>query len=57
MNEIIRRTIRQGGTLRAPFMHLSFLALSTSPKWKLTDWGLIDVESFRVLDSVVEPLG
>ena len=44
---------RLGGTLHAPFMHLSFLALSTSPKWKLTDHGLIDVESFRVLEPLV----
>ncbi|HSQ33867.1 MAG TPA: adenine deaminase, partial [Peptostreptococcaceae bacterium] len=31
-----------GCTIHAPFMHLSFLALSTSPKWKITDKGLID---------------
>jgi adenine deaminase len=43
---------RLGGTIHAPFMHLSFLALSTSPKWKLTDRGLIDVESFTVLDPI-----
>ena len=43
-----------GGTLHAPFMHLSFLALSTSPKWKLTDRGIVDVESFTVLPGVVE---
>lgn len=55
LEDLVRN--RLGGTLHAPFMHLSFLALSTSPKWKLTDRGLIDVESFRVLDSVVEPFG
>jgi adenine deaminase len=42
-----------GGRLHAPFMHLSFLALSTSPKWKLTDKGLIDVESFQILEPLV----
>ncbi|MDR0621742.1 MAG: amidohydrolase family protein [Deltaproteobacteria bacterium] len=41
-----------GGTIHDPFMHLSFLALSTSPKWKLTDKGLIDVESFQILEPV-----
>lgn len=53
LEELVRN--RLGGSLHAPFMHLSFLALSTSPKWKLTDQGLIDVESFQVLDSVIEP--
>lgn len=44
---------RLGGTLHAPFMHLSFLALSTSPKWKLTDRGIVDVDSFKILDPIV----
>ncbi|WP_425448778.1 adenine deaminase [Dethiothermospora halolimnae] len=43
-----------GGTAHAPFMHLSFLALSTSPKWKLTDKGLIDVNNFKILPPIVE---
>ncbi len=43
-----------GCSVHAPFMHLSFLALSTSPKWKLTDKGLIDVNNFRILEPVVE---
>lgn len=42
-----------GGRLHAPFMHLSFLALSTSPKWKITDKGLIDVNNFEILDPIV----
>ena len=42
-----------GVTLPAPFMHLSFLALSTSPKWKLTDRGLVDVDAFEVLPPLV----
>lgn len=52
--EQLEKLVREqlGGTLHAPFMHLSFLALSTSPKWKLTDKGLIDVERFCVLDAV-----
>ena len=44
---------RLGGTLHAPYMHLSFLALSTSPKWKLTDRGIVDVDSFTILDPIV----
>ncbi|MCL5075529.1 MAG: adenine deaminase [Chloroflexi bacterium] len=39
--------------LHAPLMHLSFLSLSTSPKWKITDKGLIDVNTFQVLDPVI----
>ena len=42
-----------GGNLHAPFMHLSFLALSTSPKWKITDKGLIDVNNFEVLSPIL----
>lgn len=54
MQELERLVKEQlGGTLHAPFMHLSFLALSTSPKWKLTDRGLVDVETFQVLPPVV----
>jgi len=33
-------------------MHLSFLTLVTSPTWKLTDYGLIDVEKGTVLETV-----
>lgn len=43
-----------GCTIHAPLMHLSFLALSTSPEWKLTDKGLIDVNNFKVLPPVIE---
>ncbi|SDZ09190.1 adenine deaminase [Tindallia californiensis] len=43
-----------GCKVHAPLMHLSFLALSTSPKWKITDQGLIDVINFTVLPPVFE---
>ena len=36
----------------APFMHLAFLSLSTSPKWKITDKGVIDAVNYRVLSTV-----
>ena len=42
-----------GCKIHAPFMHLSFLALSTSPAWKITDKGLIDVNNFKILDPIV----
>ena len=41
-----------GCTIHDPFMHLSFLTLVTSPVWKLTDYGLIDVEKGVVINTV-----
>jgi adenine deaminase len=38
----------------APFMHLAFLSLSTSPKWKITDKGVIDAVNYRVVPTIVE---
>ncbi|ABR50645.1 adenine deaminase [Alkaliphilus metalliredigens QYMF] len=46
--------VELGCSVHAPFMHLSFLALSTSPSWKLTDQGLIDVNNFKILPPVIE---
>lgn len=42
-----------GATIHAPLMHLSFLALTTSPKWKITDKGLIDVENYKILEPIL----
>ncbi|RAL22689.1 adenine deaminase [Thermoflavimicrobium daqui] len=42
-----------GCTLHAPFMHLSFLSLITSPKWKITDYGLIEVDQFKVIPTLI----
>jgi adenine deaminase len=36
----------------APFMHLAFLSLSTSPKWKITDKGVVDAVNYCVLSTV-----
>ena len=41
-----------GVTIAAPFMTLSFLALSVIPALKITDRGLVDVERFEIV-----PLG
>ncbi|MHB9073152.1 MAG: adenine deaminase [Desulfobaccales bacterium] len=38
-----------GGTLRDPFMALSFLALPVIPALKLTDLGLVDVDRFQIV--------
>ncbi|MNO24113.1 Adenine deaminase [compost metagenome] len=43
-----------GCTLHVPFMHLSFLSLVTSPKWKITDLGLIDAENFKKLPTILQ---
>lgn len=52
----LERTVKEqlGGVVHAPFMHLSFLALSTSPAWKITDQGLVDVNNFEILSPIVE---
>ncbi|MCC6225374.1 MAG: adenine deaminase [Microthrixaceae bacterium] len=43
-----------GVTVHGPFMHLAFLSLATSPKWKITDRGLLDVASYTILPVVAE---
>ncbi len=43
-----------GCGIPVPFMHLSFWSLVTSPEWKITDMGLIDVDKFEVLSPIVE---
>jgi len=39
-----------GCTLEAPFQHLSFLALSVIPSLKITDQGLVDVDTFSLVE-------
>ncbi len=46
-----------GCSLYEPFLQLSFLALPVIPKLKITDRGLVDVETFKiinVLDAIAE---
>ncbi|MDW7673852.1 MAG: adenine deaminase [Bacillota bacterium] len=52
LHEVVSNQL--GGTLHAPFMHLSFLALTTSPVWKITDQGIVDANNNRILPPVVE---
>lgn len=47
---------RLGVEVHGPFMHLAFLSLTTSPTWKLTDRGLLNVDSLEILSPVVEPV-
>ncbi len=43
---------RLGGTLKNPFMQLSFLALPVIPKLKLTDYG--QIKDFQIVDLFVD---
>ncbi|MDQ0252911.1 adenine deaminase [Evansella vedderi] len=43
-----------GCGIHVPFMHLSFVSLVTSPKWKITDMGLIEVDKFEVIPTVID---
>ncbi|HET6547598.1 MAG TPA: adenine deaminase [Solirubrobacter sp.] len=44
----------QGVEIDAPFMTLSFLALSVIPSLKITDRGLVDVDAFRLVPLAVD---
>ena len=44
----------QGVTVEAPFMMLSFLALSVIPSLKLTDRGYVDVDRFELVDTFAD---
>jgi len=45
--KVNQAALELGATLEQPFMALSFMALPVIPKLKLTDQGLVDVESFK----------
>src|SRR5260370_40949917 len=49
-----QRLAGMGVTMAAPFMTLSFLALSVIPELKITDRGLVDVERFELVPLGVE---
>jgi len=51
----MERVLRRNGVAwEAPFMCLSFLALSVIPELKITDRGLVDVSRFEVVPLVVD---
>jgi len=47
MDEILAAAAQLGSPLHDPYMALSFLALPVIPSLKLTDRGLVDVDSFQ----------
>src|SRR6202022_3621087 len=49
-----KRLADMGVTMNAPFMTLSFLALSVIPELKITDRGLVDVTRFELVPLGVE---
>jgi adenine deaminase len=51
MEQVLRRN---GVSWDAPFMCLSFLALSVIPELKITDRGLVDVSRFQVVSLAVD---
>jgi adenine deaminase len=53
LDELVALLGEQGVAIDAPFMTLSFLALSVIPDLKLTDRGLVDVANARVVPLVV----
>jgi adenine deaminase len=53
LEELQEMLHEQGVTDRAPFMTLSFLALSVIPELKLTDRGLVDVERWELVPLAV----
>ena len=54
MRSMERRLVTMGVTMAAPFMTLSFLALSVIPELKITDRGLVDVTRFELVPLSVE---
>jgi adenine deaminase len=49
-----KRLADMGVTMAAPFMTLSFLALSVIPELKITDRGLVDVARFELVPLGIE---
>ncbi|MCD6592749.1 adenine deaminase [Candidatus Bathyarchaeota archaeon] len=54
MKALNESAMEMGCSLKSPFMTLSFMALPVIPKLKITDMGLVDVESMRITALLVE---
>jgi len=54
LSSMEKRLATLGVTMTAPFMTLSFLALSVIPELKITDHGLVDVVRFELVPLGVE---
>lgn len=54
LHELLAAARQLGSPLRDPFMAMSFLALPVIPALKITDQGLVDVESFQLTGLFVD---
>jgi len=54
MDRVNRKVCELGCTMAAPFMSLSFISLPTVPELGLTDRGLIEVSSRKIIPVVLE---
>jgi adenine deaminase len=54
LEELQAQLAEQGVGIGAPFMTLSFLALSVIPSLKITDRGLVDVDAFQLVPLAVD---
>jgi len=52
-NTINSKVLNDGCSLRAPFMTLSFMALTVIPRLKISPRGLFDVDKFNFVDLFV----
>jgi adenine deaminase len=52
-DRLLKASALLGSTLHDPFMAMSFMALEVIPALKLTDKGLVDVETFQIVDLFV----
>jgi adenine deaminase len=50
---VVAAAAQLGSALADPFMAMSFMALEVIPSLKLTDRGLVDVDSFQLVDLFV----
>jgi adenine deaminase len=50
LDEVVREARALGSPLHDPFMAMSFLGLEVIPSLKITDLGLVDVETFQPVD-------
>ena len=54
MEKIIKAVKSLGSELKDPFMTIGFLALPVIPQLKITDYGIVDVSKFEIVDLFVE---
>ncbi len=50
-----KATTKLGCRLRSPFMSMMFLSITATPEYALTDQGLVDTTSLKVVDPVLGP--